>query len=124
MALTPKKMIALGRYIDHEKELTISQHPPLAEGLHAIPETAIIGNYRISFLGRVFGGFEVNIVRTDGTVITRNAKISRFIEKQFFDPVNETTVYVKLGLCNSAIIHLTAYEEPTPEDIKRFLEIN
>jgi hypothetical protein len=111
MALPPKQRTFYGRYVDHEKELAMPSRPPLTEGPHILPETTVVGNYRISFLGKAFGGYEVNIIRTDGIAIARNAKISRFVEKRFLEPVTDTTVYIKLNLCDSTVIRLTAFEE-------------
>jgi hypothetical protein len=123
MVLAPKQQkMAYGMYVDHEKEISFPSRPPLLDDRRSVPETVVIGNYRISFLDKVFGGYEVNIVRTDGTVIARNAKISRFSQKQFNDPSTDTTVYIKLSLCDGAIIMLTAFEEATPEEIKRLLD--
>jgi hypothetical protein len=118
MTPAPKQRTVYGRYVDHEKELAMPSRPPLTEGPHILPETTVVGNYRISFLGKVFGGYEVNIVRTDGIVIARNAKIRRFMEKRFLDPVTDTTVYIKLNISDSAVIRLTAFEEAAVDERK------
>jgi hypothetical protein len=112
MVHLPIKRLLYGEWKDHEKELSFPsvQRHSGAE----LPDTVVIGSYKISFTGKVFGGYEANIVRTDGVVVARGAKVSRFSQKQYLDPETDTFVYIKLSLVDGATLIFTAFDVAEP----------
>jgi hypothetical protein len=110
MAGTLIKRQIYGNYKDHEQELVFRSQDPLHER-KPTPEPAVIGDYRINFVEKMFGGYIANIIRTDGIVVVRGARISRFRQNEYHDPSSDTAVLVKLSLIEGNILQVTAFEE-------------
>ena len=102
---------------EHEKELRFHSYLPIVEKFpEKLPRDEDIGDYRITFEKKVWGGYKVDIIRENGSEVAEGVKVRRWRETGVKDPENGNTIMLKLSLTHPQSIRVTIFKDGKDEE--------
>ena len=97
---------------EHEKELRFHSYPPAVERFcEKLPKSENVGDYKVTFEERVWGGYKIDIRRKSGSEVATGVKVKKWKETKVKDPENGNTIMIKLSLMYPQTIRITVFKD-------------
>ncbi len=96
---------------EYERELKFFSYPLAVEKIVTrLPKSEEMGEYRVIFEDKVWGGYKVDIIRGNGSEVAKGVKVRRWRETGVKDPENGNTLMLKLSITHPQSIRVTVFK--------------
>jgi hypothetical protein len=97
---------------EYERELKFFSYPLAVEKIVTrLPRSEEMGDYKVIFDKKVWGGYKVDIIRGNGSEVAKEVKVRKWKETKVKDPENGNTLMLKLSFVYPQSIRVTVFKD-------------
>jgi len=112
-----RRVAEKGRCEEHERQLRFFSYPLAVEKIVTrLPRSEEMGDYKVIFGDKVWGGYKVDIIRKNGSEVAKEVKVRKWKETKVKDPESGNTLMLKLSFVYPQSIRVTVFKDGEQED--------